>query len=127
MTKPELCTNPNCNVEYSPHERLPECPEAGLACDVCKGTGYVVDVQTAGWGGIQIPGLRHRCLVCKGTGHQPEPDHVPNWRDMVDPANVTRFEVIDGNGRRLVEYNVKVRLEYQDGGRTLKVFMEERS
>lgn len=39
---------------------------------------------------------------------------------------VTRFEVIDETGRILVRYGVRVALSYQDDGRTLKVFMEDR-
>lgn len=38
--------------------------------------------------------------------------------------DITRFEVIDQNGRRLVLNDVTdVRLDYQDDGRTLKVFL----
>jgi hypothetical protein len=40
---------------------------------------------------------------------------------------VTRFEVIDETGRVLTYYGVKVQLSYQDDGRTLKVFVEQRA
>jgi hypothetical protein len=36
---------------------------------------------------------------------------------------VTRFEVIDETGRAYVRHGVKTELSYQDGGRTLKVFV----
>lgn len=36
---------------------------------------------------------------------------------------VTRFEVIDDNGRVLTANPCKIRLSYQDDGRTLKVFV----
>ena len=35
----------------------------------------------------------------------------------------TRFEVIDGSGRRLVEYGVNIEISMQDDGRTMKVFL----
>lgn len=45
--------------------------------------------------------------------------------------SVTRFEVIDhtegGDGRTLVKYDVKVERDYQDEGRTLKVFLLDQS
>jgi len=53
MTNPELCTNPNCETApYSPHERLPECPElkqtwrtapVGITCSACgSNSGYPI-------------------------------------------------------------------------------------
>lgn len=39
---------------------------------------------------------------------------------------VTRFEVIDENGRSYVQYGVHVQLSYQDDNRTLKVFLTPR-
>jgi hypothetical protein len=50
-----------------------------------------------------------------------------------DTAKVTRFEVIDyrasasSNARSTVEYAVAVTLSYQDDGRTLKVFLNDRT
>lgn len=38
---------------------------------------------------------------------------------------VTRFEVIDEYGRSYSRWNTKIKLDYQDDGRTLKVFVEE--
>lgn len=38
--------------------------------------------------------------------------------------NVTRFEVIDENGRAYVRHGVKVEQSLQDDGRTLKVFIK---
>ena len=41
-------------------------------------------------------------------------------------TDVARFEVIDQDGRRLVLNHVSdVRLDYQDDGRTLKVFLHD--
>jgi len=37
--------------------------------------------------------------------------------------DVTRFEVIDENGRTYSRLQVEVELSYQDDGRTLKVFV----
>jgi hypothetical protein len=50
-------------------------------------------------------------------------------QDMADVDNVkvTRFEVIDENGRVYVKnslYNCHLELSYQDDGRTLKVFIK---
>jgi hypothetical protein len=47
--------------------------------------------------------------------------------DMVDNSKVTRFEVIDENGRVYVKnslYNCHLELSYQDDGKTLKVFIK---
>ena len=35
----------------------------------------------------------------------------------------TRFEAIDGAGRRLVEHGVNIEISMQDYGRTMKVFL----
>ena len=40
---------------------------------------------------------------------------------------VTRFEVIDENGRTYVRKGVRVTVSYQNGGRTLKVFISPRT
>lgn len=39
--------------------------------------------------------------------------------------NVTRFEVIDESGRSYQKHNTNVRLDFQDRGQTLKVFIED--
>ena len=42
---------------------------------------------------------------------------------LEQPAQVTRLEVIDNNGRSYVNYGVdKLEFSYQDDGRTLKIF-----
>jgi hypothetical protein len=42
---------------------------------------------------------------------------------LEQPAQVTRLEVIDNNGRAYVNYGVdKLEFSYQDDGRTLKLF-----
>lgn len=61
--------------------------------------------------------------VCKTT----------NWiegytqcqEDMLHDQTVTRFEVIDENGRVYSQWNCKVELSYQDDGKTLKVFIKK--
>lgn len=40
---------------------------------------------------------------------------------------VTRVEVIDENGRSYTKWNCSVELSYQDGGRTLKLFLKPKS
>jgi hypothetical protein len=48
-----------------------------------------------------------------------------------DTSNVDRFEVIDhtsnGQGRALVKRGVNVELSFQDDGKTLKVFLTDKS
>ena len=44
--------------------------------------------------------------------------------DILHDQTVTRFEVIDENGRAYTEHYCKVELSYQDDGRTLKVFIK---
>jgi len=44
--------------------------------------------------------------------------------DMPNNSKVTRFEVIDENGRVYVAKDCKVELSYQDDGRTLKIFIK---
>jgi hypothetical protein len=44
--------------------------------------------------------------------------------DMLHDQTVTRFEVIDENGRVYVAKDCKVELSYQDDGRTLKIFIK---
>jgi hypothetical protein len=43
--------------------------------------------------------------------------------DMADNSKVTRFEVIDENGRVYTKHNCTLELSYQDDSRTLKVFI----
>ena len=45
-------------------------------------------------------------------------------QDMSKDQTVTRFEVIDTNGRVYQKWNCNVELSYQDDGRTLKVFIK---
>ena len=46
------------------------------------------------------------------------------WNECADTSKVTRFEVIDENGRVYTSKDCKVELSYQDDGRTLKVFIK---
>jgi hypothetical protein len=53
--------------------------------------------------------------------------YIQCQEDMADTSKVTRFEVIDENGRVYVKnslYNCHLELSYQDDGRTLKVFIK---
>jgi hypothetical protein len=45
--------------------------------------------------------------------------------DMSDNSKVTRFEVIDENGRVYTKHNCTIELSYQDDSRTLKVFIKQ--
>ena len=50
---------------------------------------------------------------------------IAQWADKQNeqPAQVTRLEVIDNNGRSYVNWGVdKLEFSYQDDGRTLKLF-----
>ena len=40
--------------------------------------------------------------------------------------NINRFEVIDETGRVIVRHGVSVELNYQDDGKTLKVFLKSK-
>jgi hypothetical protein len=40
--------------------------------------------------------------------------------------NINRFELIDETGRVVVKYDVSVELNYQDDGKTLKVFLKDK-
>jgi hypothetical protein len=69
------------------------------------------------------------CVSCSFTvieqGWNIRADHI------VDATNkVTRFEVIDhthaGVGRILVSHDVSVMFSYQDDGKTLKVFLQDK-
>jgi hypothetical protein len=43
-----------------------------------------------------------------------------------DNSKVTRFEVIDENGRVYTKHNCTLELSYQDNSRTLKVFIKNK-
>jgi hypothetical protein len=45
---------------------------------------------------------------------------------MADNSKVTRFEVIDENGRVYTKHNCTIELSYQDDSRTLKVFIKNK-
>jgi hypothetical protein len=46
--------------------------------------------------------------------------------DMPDNSKLTRFEVIDENGRVYTKHNCTIELSYQDDSRTLKVFIKNK-
>lgn len=49
--------------------------------------------------------------------------HIDTVSTQLPTDKTTRFEVIDGSGRRLVEYGVNIEISMQDDGRTMKVFL----
>ena len=59
-----------------------------------------------------------------GCYHGYKKGYTQCQEDMADISKVTRFEVIDENGRAYTEHYCKVELSYQDDGRTLKVFIK---
>lgn len=46
---------------------------------------------------------------------------------MNDDSKITRFEVIDENGRAYTRWDVKVEVSIQDGGRTMKIFVHDKN
>lgn len=72
---------------------------------------WVEDFQDSG--GIQIQ-QKHKLA-----------SDIMNYAEIEAPAQVTRVEVIDDKGHQYVNSNKdnKVELQYQDGGRTLKIFI----
>jgi hypothetical protein len=77
-----------------------------------KTVGHIV-------GGATSWAEKHAALIAEARAALAEPEKV----------EVTRFEVIDHRldmkGRVLVAWPCSVELSYQDGGRTLKVFVNE--
>lgn len=43
----------------------------------------------------------------------------------IKPENITRVEVIDEKGRVYSELNLNVEISIQDGGKTMKVFVNK--
>lgn len=87
-------------------------------CPVC---GYYC-LGKGGLGCIDKPSLVNQKLVPSAFN-----DNIPTIPDTISKTDeVTRFEVIDNvAGRIVVRYGVEVELSYQDGGKTLKVFLKE--
>lgn len=50
---------------------------------------------------------------------------LPNWFETLNDS-ITRFEVIDENGRSYVAWPAKIKLSYQDDDRTLKIFINRK-
>ena len=69
----------------------------------------------------QNAGLTHREYTLENIAYRRGYEQCQN--DMLHDQKLTRFEVIDENGRAYTEYYCKVELSYQDDGRTLKVFI----
>jgi len=44
----------------------------------------------------------------------------------IDPNKISRFEVIDADGRAIVEWPIDLRVSIQDEGKTLKIFTAQR-
>lgn len=80
------------------------------------------------------------CVVCGSTdriGDEPrfgysvceEHSHMPPCKPPRSDT-INRIEVIDGEGRQFVKYldnDSIVDLHYQDGGKTLKIFLKEKT
>lgn len=72
-------------------------------------------------------------MACEGDWQPVSGSVPPSGIELTTPTpdkaggegleNVTRFEVIDHNGRSYTARNVAVELSLQDAGRTLKVFV----
>ena len=100
-------------------------------CSTCKGTGFVLTREST-------TGIEHRYLCNHdGTIFVPFPADAGQTvliaarssaeQDKADAARrVTRFEVVDKDGRAYVRHGVSVELSFQDDGRTLKVFVGAR-
>jgi hypothetical protein len=102
-------------------------PDKGV-CSTCKGTGFVLTREST----TDIE-HRYRCNH-DGTLFVPFPADAEQTvsiaaqssaeRAIADAVRrVTRFEVIDKDGRAYVRHGVSVELSFQDDGRTLKVFV----
>ena len=52
---------------------------------------------------------------------------VARGHEDYDFSKVTRVEVIDSDGRAYVAYDVEPTIMLQDGGRTLKVFVDRKT
>lgn len=61
--------------------------------------------------------------------HQLEAYRLRCFKEALDTSNVTRVEVIDSDGRSYVNWDKdnKVRLDFQDDGRTLKIFISNKN
>ncbi len=53
-------------------------------------------------------------------------DELNHQENNDDSSKVSRFEVIDSNGRVYTKWGCNVELSYQDLGKTLKVFIKEK-
>ena len=47
--------------------------------------------------------------------------------DKIDENKITRVEVITEKGREFVKWDCKPKLEIQDEGKTLKIFIKEKN
>jgi hypothetical protein len=106
-------------------------PKAKAVCKTCNGRGFVLTREST-------TGIEHR-YRCNhdGTLFVPFPADAEQTvsiaaqssaeRAIADAARrVTRFEVIDKDGRAYVRHGVSVELSFQDDGRTLKIFVGAR-
>lgn len=46
--------------------------------------------------------------------------------DFINKNKITRFEMIEENGRSIVKYNCEIELSLQDNGKTLKIFLKNK-
>lgn len=69
----------------------------------------------------------------KTTAYKAAMAYLQDGLKPVDTLAVDRFEVIDGSGRPYVRGDIyrlpfdSIELSYQDGGKTLKVFIKEKT
>lgn len=74
----------------------------------------------------EIVELRHRVMQLESQLERAiDPLNCSRDRTVHVPS-ITRFELIDESGRVKVYRNSEVSLSFQDGGRTLKAFVDPR-
>lgn len=67
-----------------------------------------------------------QALVYEHIDHQAR--HLKEPLEANTPQEeVTRLEVIDEDGRRYIRWDASIKLDYQDDGRTLKIFVQEQN
>jgi hypothetical protein len=90
-------------------------PDKGV-CSTCKGTGFVLTREST-------TDIEHR-YRCNHDGTIVVPFPADAEQTVAIAAQrVSRFEVIDKDGRAYVRHGVSLELSLQDDGRTLKVFV----
>jgi hypothetical protein len=88
------------------------CNQCGLPYDTRKSKRYTEEMKTK----QEIKQLAENKYPIKKDIYRD---------DMADNSKVTRFEVIDENGRVYTKHNCTIELSYQDDSRTLKVYIKQ--